>query len=103
MDGFATTSLGIMQTGGIMSSEEEKIEKAFSNPKYKWRTVRGVAKETGTSPEAVTVYVRSHGDHIVKSSARNKKGEQLYTSREKYRDKAGVFVRLSSAMKNRGG
>ena len=86
-----------------MQSDEEKLKTAFNNPKYKWRTVRGVEKETGIARDKVTGYISTNGDNIVKSSSRNLKGEQLYTSRRKYRDKAGVFVRLSSAMKNRGG
>lgn len=95
-------SLAIQQ-GGSMSTKEEKIATAFANPKFKWRTVRGVAKETGFDNDSVSGYVSSHGDDIVKSSARNSKGEILFTSRKKFRDNAGIFSRLSSAMKNRGG
>ena len=86
-----------------MSSEDERLKKAFENPDYKWRTVRGVAKETGVSKDSVEGYLSTHGDHIVKSSSRNKKGEPLYTSRKSYRAKAGVLKRISSVMKNRGG
>jgi len=86
-----------------MSSEDEKIKKAFENPKYTWRTVRGVSKETGIKRESVKEYISSHGDNMVRSTSRNRQGEKLFASRKVYREKAGVFRRLSSAMKNRGG
>ena len=86
-----------------MSRSKDKIIRAFGNPKYEWRTIRGVAKETGVTQEDVKSYLTTHGDDIVKSSAHNKRGEQLYTTREHYRTSAGVLSRLSSALKNRGG
>ncbi len=86
-----------------MSSNEEKINKAFENSKYEWRTIRGVSKETGLNQEVVKRYVTSHCEQMVKSSARNEKGERLYTTRAHYRGTASVFARISSALKNRGG
>lgn len=86
-----------------MDSNEERIEEAFENPKYNWRTIRGVSKETGLSGEVIAIYITRHGDRIVKSLIRNSKGETLYTTRKKYKEKTNIFTRLSSVMKNRGG
>ena len=86
-----------------MSSETKKLRAAFENPKYKWRTIKGVAKETGLSRESVKTYVTDHGEYIVRSSVRNTKGEQLFASRQVYRNKAGIFRRITSGIKNRGG
>jgi len=86
-----------------MAADEEKLKRAFINPKYTWRTIRGISKETGLSNEVIQSYVASHGGVIVKSSSRNARGEQLFASREVYRSKASPFRRISAALKNRGG
>lgn len=81
---------------------EEKIKNAFDSKKYDWRTIRGVANECKTTREVVRSYISSHGDELVMSSARNSDGEQLYTSRKTYKERAGFGSRLSSVIRNRG-
>lgn len=81
---------------------EKRIKRAFENKKYEWRTIQGVATESNVSQEDVRIYLSLHGDEIVKSSARNLKGETLYTSRENYRSRTGIGSRLSSVIRNRG-
>lgn len=86
-----------------MSFDEKKLKGAFKNPKYTWRTVRGVAKETGINQEIVKNYVINHGDQYIKSSSTNARGEVLFADREVYRSKASPVRRIISAIKNRGG
>lgn len=86
-----------------MSKEEDKVKDAFANSKYTWRTVRGIAKETGVSPERIKSFILTNGDEIVKSSVLNQKGEQLFASRKVYRRKQSPLKRLISAVINRGG
>jgi hypothetical protein len=86
-----------------MSSDEVKLQEAFRNPKYTWRTLRGISKETGISQQAIRRYVMTHGDEIIKSSSNNSQGEQLYAAREIYRSKGNPLRRFMSAVKNRGG
>lgn len=87
-----------------MSPDKKKLlEEAFRNPEYVWRTLRGVSEETGVDLEVVQEYVVAHGHEIIKSSATNQKGEQLYTAREVYRNKENPVRRLMAAFKNRGG
>lgn len=86
-----------------MSFDEEKVKKAFKNKKFTWRTVRGVSKETGISPDEIQTYVLSHGDQFVKSSSRNTRGEVLFADREVYRSKVSPVRRIMAAVKNRGG
>lgn len=81
---------------------EEKIEKSFENKDYEWRTVRGVAKEASVSQSDVQEYIYKHGDKVVKSSARNRNGEPLYTSRKSRRERASIGSRFLSAVRNRG-
>jgi len=87
-----------------MSPDEMKLlEEAFRNPEYMWRTLRGVSEETGMDQEAVQEYVVAHGHEIIKSSATNQKGEELYAARDVYRNKESPVRRLMAAFKNRGG
>ena len=81
---------------------EEKIERAFNNENYEWRTIRGVAKEANVTQRDVQEYIYSHGDKVVKSSAKNKDGEQLYGSRKARRERGSIGSRFLSAVKNRG-
>lgn len=79
----------------------KRIQKAFNNDEYEWRTINGVAKESNVSNELVQMYIEENGSEIVKSSARNEKGEALYTSRNNYRNRS-ISERLSSIIRNRG-
>ncbi|QYJ78356.1 hypothetical protein [Shewanella acanthi] len=79
----------------------KRIQIAFNNDEYEWRTINGVAKESNVSNELVQMYIAENGSEIVKSSARNEKGESLYTSRNNYRNRS-ISERLSSIIRNRG-
>lgn len=81
---------------------EREIRRAFENEKYDWRTVRGIAKESGTSHEEVRLYISHHGEELVKSSALNSEGEQLYTTRSHYKQRVGLGSRITSILRNRG-
>ncbi|GAB7217757.1 hypothetical protein [Dickeya oryzae] len=81
---------------------KKKSKMRLEIKKYTWRTVRGVAKETGLDPMIVTKYIMTHEDEIVKSSVPNEKGEMLFTSRLNRRSQS-PWVRIISAVKNRGG
>ena len=79
----------------------EKLERALHNPKYIWRTVRGISGETGFSEDIVREFFMKHEDEIVQSFARNTRNEQLYAARDVYRDRVTPLRRLMSALVNR--
>ena len=81
---------------------ESNIEKAVNNENYEWRTIRGIAEEAKVNQREVQDYIESHGDKVVKSSAKNLDGEQLYASRKNRRERGSVASRILSAIKNRG-
>ncbi|MFK3862822.1 hypothetical protein [Pseudoalteromonas rhizosphaerae] len=91
-----------METQKMNKQMSDLLRKAFENNKYEWRTIRGVSKETGLKEDDVRNYIKSHGDEVVKSSARNAEGETLYTSRKSYRERSSLGMRLSSILRNRG-
>ena len=84
-----------------MPTDEEKVVGALENPKFTWRTIRGISTETGLDPAIVESNISANANIIIKSSSTNKKGEELFTTRTKYRSKVSPLLRLNTALKNR--
>jgi len=87
-----------------MSFSEQDLDAviaALENPKYKWRTISGVAKESGVSQETVLEIISQNRDLIVQSSIPSIKGEDLYTTRNHYREFASSAQKIFGALKNR--
>lgn len=83
------------------NTEEERIIYAFENPKYKWRTLQGVAKEAGVSPATILKTVYKYNNKFIKSSVLSAQGEELFTTRKHFKKNASTFERLLGALKNR--
>ena len=86
-----------------MTSQDktEKVIQALENPKYTWRTIRGITLETGLEPSVVESNISANGHIIIKSSSHNQNGEELFASRKVYRERVSPFIRLGSALTNR--
>jgi len=80
--------------------EIEKVKKALENPKFNYRTISGIAKETGLNSDLVQDIIDFDLDNVVRSRYRNQYGEQLYTSRKKLRN-SSVFSQVSRALASR--
>jgi hypothetical protein len=74
---------------------------ALANPNYKWRTIGGVAKETGLDTKVVLNVLSTKADQIVKSSVQSLEGSDLYTTRDHLRMKASLGEKILGAIKNR--
>lgn len=81
------------EVGAVISSLE--------NPNYQWRTVDGIARETGLDPYRVVNVLTASTDRVVKSSVGDVQGNDLYTTRKHLRDKGSIAERLLGAFKNR--
>lgn len=81
--------------------EIEAITKALEHPKYEWRTIAGAAKDSHVPIERVAAYLLTDPDGIVRSSVPSKDGEDLFTTRTHFAQKASSVRRISSAFKNR--
>jgi hypothetical protein len=68
------------------SAELEAVLEALANPKHKWRTAKGVAKEVGLSPEKVIEIFSANRNRIVRSAKPKGDGSDLYISRERLRE-----------------
>lgn len=74
------------------------VKKSLEDSRYKWRTIRGVAKETGSSPEEIHKILSMHSDIVVKSSIPADSGEELFTTREHFRQMQSPFVKIASSV-----
>lgn len=81
--------------------ELAKILDALNNKKFKWRTIKGVAKESGISPQVVQTFLYSNTDSIVKAPAPSEQGEALFTTREHFLGTSSFGEKLLGALKNR--
>ncbi|MCG7867002.1 MAG: hypothetical protein N0E59_10735 [Candidatus Thiodiazotropha taylori] len=84
-----------------MDEDWLKIQKALENPKYKWRTVEGVAKETGLETVTVVSSLSNHNDLVIQSSIPSNTGADLFTTRDHYREKSTIFSRVMSSITNK--
>lgn len=77
------------------------VLKALAKPDFKWRTIAGVAKETGLATDVVIKVLSLTADQVVKSSIPSADGQDLYTTRDHFREKASIGDRILGAIKNR--
>jgi hypothetical protein len=79
---------------------KERILKAMVESSYRWRTARGIAKDSGVPlPQVLEFLDRS--DLILRARKPNRKGEPLFTTRERYRHEVGLGERILSAITNK--
>lgn len=79
----------------------EEIKRALENPKYKYRTLKGVSNEAHVSIETVEKAVREHSDEIVFLFRKGQNGEALLTTRTHYKKKASLKEKFMGAVINR--
>jgi predicted component of viral defense system (DUF524 family) len=76
----------------------EDVRKALENGKYRWRTVRGVAKELNTTDLEIIELIQQHADEVIKSSIPAETGEDLFTTRKHYRANASSYAKIISTL-----
>ena len=83
--------------------KEKDVIKALESPKYRWRTVRGIAKEAKLSESVVITTVNSlrQAGKVVRSQVPSDTGEELFTTRKRFRESAPLSERLLAALRNR--
>ena len=67
----------------IDDPSKRPIFEELSDPRWDFRTIRGIASATGINESQVQKVVESHSDLIRKSYVPNKAGEALFTLRGK--------------------
>jgi hypothetical protein len=77
------------------------VLEALEDPRYGWRTVDGVARQTGLTRKEVLAVMDASADRVLRSRSTTPDGAPLYTTREHYQRRAGVGARLLAALRNR--
>lgn len=74
---------------------------ALENPKYKWRTIKGISREVGIDPLNVHVVIEELGERVVKSNLVSLNGDELFTTRGHLKQKDSIISRIGAALRNR--
>ena len=77
-----------------------KILAAISNSPFKWRTPRGIAKDSGVPTQQV-LKILGESDDFLKARKPNKHGEPLFSTKKKYETDAGFGERVLSVITNK--
>lgn len=72
---------------------------ALEVSEFKWRTARGVAKDTNIPIQMVKEFLEN-SPATLRSKIPNKFGKLLYTTRNKYRRRTPLTKRLLAVLKN---
>jgi hypothetical protein len=86
---------------GYSKKDVEAVMAALENEKYDWRTLRGIARETGLPKEKILGILAQEKDSIIQSPTPSDKGEELYTTRNRYLDTASPAQKFIWSLKNR--
>lgn len=78
-----------------------RIKNALEDNRFRYRTIRGVAKSAGVSAEQVSKEIANRPGEIVVLARKNQSGENLYTTRKHYKKKAKFSEKLMGALLNR--
>lgn len=81
---------------------KEKIRTAIRESQYVWRTVRGIAADTGI-PEETVLQIIETADGFLRAYRRNRQGLTLYSTTEKYRKDATWKQKILDAITNKVG
>ncbi|VBL80387.1 TrmB family transcriptional regulator [Burkholderia pseudomallei] len=77
-----------------------KIVSAIRDSSFKWRTARGIAKDSGV-PMAQVLKMLNESKDFIKARKSNKNGESLFSTRERYERDFGFGERLLSVITNK--
>jgi hypothetical protein len=81
-------------------SQQEQIINALSNPKFSWRTLDGVSRETGLKQDEILKFIESNPNLFIKSRISDEKGRALYATREHYRKSNTIWQRTLDQFKS---
>jgi hypothetical protein len=77
----------------------QRITRAIADSKFRWRTLRGIAKDSGVPvPQVSELLERS--DAFIRARTANKSGQPLYTTKDKHRTETSVGQRVINAIVN---
>jgi hypothetical protein len=78
-----------------------KVVRALENPKYNWRTVDGIAQETGINANQVALILAFLPNKIDMVQSTDRNGRRLFTTRQHYNRTPNVLNRILSTFSDR--
>jgi len=84
-----------------LSQRAQLVLKAVDNPKYKARTIKGIAKESQLTENDVVTMLNSSDMkmHVVRVPGIKKNNKPLYVTVERYKSKTPLSVRILNIVK----
>ena len=83
------------------SNRGVKILEALENPNYKWRTIKGIAKEANLSREDVMESMLKNENLVISCYLNSTTGERLFTTRKHYKANTSIAIRILSGITHR--
>jgi hypothetical protein len=80
---------------------QELVTRALEDKRYEWRTVEGVAAQTGASVDQVLAVLKKLDKDVVRSAVPDELGRALYTTRKHYRATHGIWDKFRSALSDK--
>ena len=80
---------------------ESAVLGALNDPRFKWRTLGGIASQLHISETEVMDVIAKYQSKIIESSVPSQKGKSLYTTREHYIKKTSGFNRMLGSLVGR--
>jgi hypothetical protein len=79
----------------------ESVWNALNSNRYDWRSIEGIATETGLDKLAVSTILENQlGNEVVRAVDKNQPGTFLYATRERYNKIRGPWNRVLSLITN---
>jgi hypothetical protein len=85
----------------LFATYPKVVVEALENPDYEWRTIPGIAAETGLPPDRVTQILEQLIAKRLVISSSDTEGRKLFTTRPHFREKAPLWEKFVAAIKNR--
>ena len=81
----------------------EAVRNALANPKYDFRTVDGIVRETGLADTEVQQILQQHQDAVRKAYTTDKMGRLLYTLRDRPQSLQEIISNIKSIVSTASG
>src|SRR6266545_2122071 len=88
----------LRQPQPTLSPEEAQVISALENPRYDWRTMDGIERETGLNTDQVVGILKSPAvnSRLAIGGEGDDQGRTLFTTKGHYNRKAGFINRFTS-------
>ena len=73
----------VLRYSNVSEPPWDRVYKALVNPKFNFRTVAGISRDTGLTFDDVQKILSQHADKIRIGNSTDKEGQLLYTIRDR--------------------